>query len=406
MDIKEFHIAGINYRKSDAAMRGLFAVSQQQYQSVLEMAAQKNISEVFILSTCNRTEIYGVANTANDLIDLLCGKTAGSKNDFIENAYIKSGWHAVEHLFNVGAGLDSQILGDYEIVGQVKQAIKFSKQNNCTGPFLERLVNTVLQSSKAVKAETELSGGTVSVSYAAIQYLKENLIDPENKNIVLAGAGKIGSSTCRNLVDYLDAKNITLVNRTDDKAKELAKELGVNFFPYQNTKKLFQNADVIIVATNADAPVLLKDDISSSGSKILIDLSIPNNIDTAVKDLPGVRLINVDDLSKINDKTLQKRIEEVPKAKQIIVKHIHEFVDWCLMRRNVPALKAVKQKMLDMQQCPVIAASNSTGKYSFSFDEENMQQIINDMAAKMRTQHKPGCHYIQALNDFISASAV
>lgn len=401
MDIQDFHIAGINYKKSDAAIRGRFALSDAAYEDVLTLAQKTGLNEVFVLSTCNRTEIYGLSATPEELIDLLCSKTSGNKKDFLENCYIKNGWSAVEHLFNVGAGLDSQILGDYEIVAQLKLAAKFSKLKGTMGSFLERLVNTALQASKEIKNKTELSVGTVSVAYAAVQYIKEKLENASDKNILLIGTGKIGRNTCRNLVDYLNTKHITLVNRTEDSAKALAKELGIKHSSANNLKKLATKSDVIIVATNAPSPILFKQDMHGCGEKILIDLSIPNNIDSAVKELPGISLVNVDDLSQLNDVTLQKRLAEVPKAKQIIVKHIHEFVDWCMMRRNVPALKAVKQKMLDMQTCPVFQQSNDGYKSGLLYDENTIQQVINNMASKMRIAHTPGCHFIEAINDFI-----
>ena len=191
------------------------------------MAPQYGIKELFVLSTCNRTEIYGFAENAANLCELLCTQTQGSLANFIEMSYIKNGRQAIEHLFDVAAGLDSQILGDYEIIGQIKQSVKFSKQNNFIGAYLERMVNGVLQSSKAIKNTTELSGGTVSVSFAAIQYIKEHITNLADKKILLLGTGKIGRNTCKNLVDYLQTKNITLINRTETKAAELATELGL-----------------------------------------------------------------------------------------------------------------------------------------------------------------------------------
>ena len=233
-DISRFYIAGINYRKSDAAVRGEFAVSPENYQLILAEAHKTDIKEIFILSTCNRTEIYGIASHPSLLIDLLCKYTAGNKETFTSRAYIKNGTEAIDHLFNVSAGLDSQILGDYEIVGQIKQAVKLAKEHHCIGAFIERLVNSNLQSSKTIKNQTELSGGTVSVSFSAVQYIKQNEKDLQHKKILLLGIGKIGRNTCRNLVDYLPVKNITLINRTDEKAKALATELGLRAASFNN----------------------------------------------------------------------------------------------------------------------------------------------------------------------------
>ena len=214
--LDKFFIAGINYKKTDASVRGQFAINNDQYTQILTLASAQGLSELFILSTCNRTEIYGLAENADQLVELLCTQTAGSKETFSELCYIKQGSNAVQHLFEVGAGLESQILGDYEIIGQLKVAVKFSKQHGFIGSFTERLINSVLQSTKIIKNQTELSGGTVSVSFAAVQYIKRNVQDIAKKKILLVGVGKIGRNTCKNLVDYLDTKNIMLINRTEE----------------------------------------------------------------------------------------------------------------------------------------------------------------------------------------------
>ena len=180
-DISTFFIAGINYKKSDATIRGQYAINNDQYAALLTLAPQFGIKELFILSTCNRTEIYGFSENAVSLSKLLCTQTQGSLDNFVAMSYVKNGREAIEHLFEVAAGLDSQILGDYEIIGQIKQAVKFSKQHHCIGAYLERLVNGILQSSKTIKNTTGLSGGTVSVSFAAIQYIKEHVSNLANK---------------------------------------------------------------------------------------------------------------------------------------------------------------------------------------------------------------------------------
>ncbi|MBA4168495.1 MAG: glutamyl-tRNA reductase, partial [Chitinophagaceae bacterium] len=335
-DISKFIVAGINYKKTDAAIRGQFAVSPDNYTLILSESVSAGISELFILSTCNRTEIYGLATEASQLTALLCKHTQGSEEIFRSRAYIKQGLEAIGHLFKVSAGIDSQILGDYEIVGQIKQAVKFSKEHGRIGAFTERLFNSVLQSSKTIKNQTGLSGGTVSVSFSAVQYIRQNIKDLENKRILLSGIGKIGRNTCKNLVDYLPTKNITLINRTDDKAELLARELGLSYAPFSSLKEQVKNADIILVATNAPEPTILTKDIRDSGEKLLIDLSIPYNVEASAKMLPGITLVNVDELSTLKDKTLHKRKAEVPKANKIIAGHTQEFLEWHEMRKHVP----------------------------------------------------------------------
>lgn len=196
-DITNFFIAGINYKKTDALLRGEYAINNEQYASLLEQAKLVGLNELFVISTCNRTEIYGFTDSAETLMQLLCSQTQGSLETFSQIAYIKKGIEAIEHLFEVGAGLDSQILGDYEIVGQLKQAVKFSKERGFIGAYMERLINGVLQTSKEIRTKTELSGGTVSVSFAAIQYIKEKISHISKKRILLIGTGKIGRNTCK-----------------------------------------------------------------------------------------------------------------------------------------------------------------------------------------------------------------
>lgn len=402
MDIKQFHIIGINYKKSDAGIRGDFAVNADQYDSLLQKAGSLGLKELFVLSTCNRTELYALSPDSDTLINLLCGETVGDEQTFRQRCYVKKAEEAIHHLFSVGAGLDSQILGDYEIVGQLKLAVKFAKKRGFIAGFTERLFNTVLQSSKSIKNETALSGGTISVSFAAIQFLKENCRDIPNSKIVLLGTGKIGRNTCKNLVDYLGTKNITLINRTDDKAASLAAELGLPFAGFTDLTREIEEASIVIVATHADKAVITRESLSGSAPKILIDLSIPHNVEPEVGTLSHITLVNVDDLSRINDKTLEKRQAEVPKANSILSEHMAEFFEWLDSRRHAPVLKAVKQKLQDMHSCELFLSLDRQPVQSIN--NAAIQKAVNTVAVKLRNQHQPGCYYIEAINDFMTTS--
>jgi glutamyl-tRNA reductase len=401
MEKGQFFVAGINYKKTDAGIRGNFAINPDQYNTILDNARRLGLKELFVLSTCNRTEIYGLAPDANTLIQLLCNVTVGDADTFLQLCYIKKDTAALEHIFAVGAGLDSQILGDYEIVGQMKLAVKFAKERGMIGAFMERLFNTVLQSSKQIKNETALSGGTISVSFAAIQFIREQLTDTSNKKIVLLGTGKIGRNTCKNLVDYLDTRNITLINRTEEKAIELATGMNLRYANWSQMEAEVNDADIVIVATNAEKPILTCTNVQSDRLRILIDLSIPNNIDPVLAQKANILLANVDDLSKINDQTLRKRKAEVPKAMAIIQQHMNEFAEWTSQRRHVPVLKAVKQKLHDMHSCGLFLTSQRATE---NINTEAIQKVVNNVAVKMRNRHQPGCYYIEAINDFMTIS--
>ena len=393
--IQGFWVAGINYKKPDAAVRGLYAVSNEQYEDLLSLAPEYGLKEFFVLSTCNRTEIYAVANSAKQLADLLLKVCQGNEEAFSQVAYFKNGGAAIRHLFEVAAGLDSQILGDFEILGQIKMAVKQAKARGFIGAFMERLLNSVMQSSKAVKTNTALSGGTVSVSFAAVQYIKQTIENVSSRKIVVAGTGKIGRTTCKNLVHYLDTHNITLINRTYETADNLATALQLHAAHIENLADEVSGADIIIVSTNASEPVLLKQHLAGKGPKLVIDLSVPCNVEKDAGVLEGVTLVDVDTLSKIKDETLENRKAEVPKALGIIETHIAEFNEWYAMRRHVPVLKEVKNKLKTIYVDASLLSHNQP-------KEETIQNVINVLATKMRKKNAAGCHYIEAINDFIA----
>jgi len=403
-DLSNFFIAGINYKKTDANLRGQYAINSDQYTTLFTLAPQFGINQFFVLSTCNRTEIYGFAENAAQLAQLLCTQTPGDLPTFQQMAYVKKGFKAIEHLYCVAAGLDSQILGDYEIIGQIKQSFKFARAHRFIGAYLERLINGVLQSSKLIRTTTSLSGGTVSVSFAAVQYIKEKVTNIPGKKLLLVGTGKIGRNTCKNLVDYLGTKNITLINRTGEKAVALANELGLSHAPIEQLAEEIAKADILLVATNSTDPVILSSYLAKGGKKLIIDLSIPYNVEKSVAQLTNVTLVNVDDLSKIKDETLNKRIGEIPRAKAIIADHIGEFAEWHEMRKHVPVLKAVKHTLQAMHQCNLFInySATLTPRLVPANPEVKIQKIINGMAIKMRQQNQRGCNFIEAINEYIA----
>ena len=162
------------------------------------------------------------------------------------------------------------------------------------------------------------------------------------------------------------------------------------------------NADIILVATNAPNPIILTDDLINCGSKMLIDLSIPYNVDPAAKRLPNVQLVNVDELSKLKDKTLSKRKGEIPKAKKIITEHIADFIEWHEMRKHVPVLKAIKIKLQEIHCSPDFLKAQAETLNGLANHHEKIQKVINGMAVKMRQQNQRGCHYIEAINEFMA----
>ncbi|HSN10413.1 MAG TPA: glutamyl-tRNA reductase [Hanamia sp.] len=402
---EKFFVAGISYKNTDAATRGQFSISCKQYESILKLAPSLGVEEMFVLSTCNRTEIYGFAKDASSLIELLYSQASGDYELLLQMAYIKNGTDAISHLYDVGCGLDSQILGDYEIVSQLKQAVNFSREHKFMGSFLERLVSSVFQSSKKIKTYTKLSSGSVSVSFSAARYIKEKTNFNDKSKILVLGAGKIGRNTCKNLLGNFEPENITVINRSIEKAKALSEELNINYAASELLAAQLDASDIIIVATNSIEPVVLKSNLVSKGKKFIIDLSMPSNVESSVNDLPNIKVIHVDQISKLKDDNLKKRAAEVPKAKKIIAVQIQEFMQWLEMRKQIPVLKSIKLKLKEINQFAIFNNEPKQNESKKVSDEKRIQDVINGIALKMLGNDHKGCHYIQAINQFIMADA-
>ncbi len=380
---KNFYNIGVSYKKADAETRSRFSISKENQLALLQEAKGDGLTGVFVLSTCNRTEITGFATRPCRLIELLCKYSNGSTEEFTEVSTIYKGQEAIYHLFKMGTGLDSQILGDYEIVGQLRQAFKQAKELNMMNAYVERLLNSVMQASKRVKNETMLSSGTTSVSYAAVQYIIDNLPNYNQKKMLVFGLGKMGKHTCKNLAQYTQNKQVSLVNRTEDKAVNFIKEHPQLIkADYNKLKEEVADADVLVVSTGASNPTITKEHIPTDKEILILDLSMPENVAKEVKEMPNVTLVNVDELSKVTEKTVEMRTNEVPKAMDIINQHKSEFFEWLNHRQFVPAVNALKQSLENIQQNEI----NFHKKKLNNFDEEQAEAITSRMIQKITTQ--------------------
>jgi len=379
----KFYNVGLSYKKADVKMRGAFSITKENQKLLLEAAKKRGIDGIFVLSTCNRTEITGFAKHPFELISLLVEFSNGNVEDFINVSNVYKNKDAVRHLFNIGTGLDSQILGDYEIVSQLKESFKLAKKIGTTNAYMERVMNLVLQASKEVKNNTKLSTGTTSVAYAAIQYIVDNIEDHCNKKILIYGLGEIGKNTCKNVVNYTSNKEITLINRTHETALSFVKEHSeVKVESYDNLTFEIQNTDILIVATGASKYTVTEKHLKEGQKLLILDLSLPENVDIAVKEIDGINVVNVDELSKITDKTIETRKSEIPAAQKIIEKYKSEFNDWISHRKYVPAVNALKESLQTIQRDEI----NFHTKKIKDFNIEHAEYVTNRIIQKITTQ--------------------
>lgn len=379
---QHFYAIGLSYQKADAEVRGKFSLSEQAKSELLEFAKTQGLSSVMAISTCNRTEIYGFAQHPYELISLLCRFSNGTVEEFQPIAYIYKKKEAIRHLFRVGTGMDSQILGDFEIISQVKNSFALSKEKQMVDSYMERLVNAVIQASKRIKNETEISTGATSVSFASVQYVLSTIENVNEKNILLFGTGKIGRNTCENLVKHTQNKHITLINRTKDKAQNIAGKFNLTVKDYADLPSEIQNTDVLIVATGAQNPTIDKELLNLKKPLLILDLSIPKNVNSNVCDVPGVKLIHLDALSKMTDDTLEKRKKYVPQALAIIDEVFREFISWTDARRFAPTIHALKAKLEEIK----LNELNYQKKKIENFNEEQADIISSRIIQKITTQ--------------------
>ncbi|WP_445713767.1 glutamyl-tRNA reductase [Flavobacterium sp.] len=377
-----FYAIGLSYKKADAEMRGKFSLDDKAKLNLLHQAKEEGLESLVVTSTCNRTEIYGFAQHPFQLIKLLCENSQGTVEDFQKVAFVYKNNEAISHMFRVGTGLDSQILGDFEIISQLKNAFVQSKELNLANNFLERLVNAVIQASKKIKTDTEISSGATSVSFASVQYIFKNVEDISNKNILLFGTGKIGRNTCENLVKHTKHEHITLINRTKDKAEKIANKLNVIVKDYADLQLEIQKADVLVVATGALNPTVDKAILNLKKPLLILDLSIPKNVNENVKELDAVTLVHMDQLAEMTDETLENRKKHIPAAEAIIEEIKDEFLAWTKQRKFAPTIHALKAKLNSIKDGEL----NFQRKKISNFDEEQAELISARIIQKI-TNH-------------------
>ena len=363
-------------------MRGEFSLDQNAKTNLMLQAKASGIESLVATSTCNRTEIYGFARHPFELIKLLCDNTKGTVEDFQSVAYVYKNSDAIQHMFKVGAGLDSQILGDFEIISQLKLSAKISKKHQLLNAYLERLINAVIQASKRIKTETELSSGATSVSFASVHYIKKTVEEISTKNILLFGTGKIGRNTCENLIKHTKNEHITLINRTRDRADKVAGKFKLLVKDYSQLQEEIGNTDILIVATGAQNPTIDKHLIQNKKPLLILDLSIPKNVNENVKELPMVTLVHLDHLSQMTDETLEKRKQYIPVAEGIISDIKTEFEAWVDNRKFAPTIKALKEKL----QVFATAEVDTQRKKINEFNEAQAELISANLVQKI-TNH-------------------
>lgn len=318
-------VAGLSYKTAPVEVREKLALNAGRLQCqgcLLKVAA--NLGEVVPVSTCNRVEVYGVTPHVNGNMNNIFRQLGGGDTDFSPYLYVKEGAEAVEHLFAVAGGLDSMVLGETEITGQVKQAYQAAQAARLTGKVTNRLFQTALQTAKEIRTQTSIGRGATSVGSVAVE-LAERIFDHDlsSRSVMIIGAGKMGEACLRHLAKK-GARSIAVVNRSLGRAQGLAAEFGGRAAPFDQLLPEMTQADIVVSSTGAPQAILHREGIAQvmaarrNRPLFLIDIAVPRDIDAGVESLENVYLYNVDHLEAIVRENVRQRERELAKCRSII----------------------------------------------------------------------------------------
>ncbi len=383
----EIFLLGTNHRTAEVKFREQLALSSDDVPSALEeMKKIPGIQEGIIVSTCNRTEVYAVASEPGKIVssvENMFARISGIEPEESRRYFYNArGQEAIHHLFRVTSGLDSMILGEPQILGQVKDAYRLANENNFTGIMLNRLLNHSFTVGKRVRSETALGAGAVSVAYAAVELAQKIFRDLSRRSVLLIGAGETGELTARHLREK-GIGRLFIANRTHQKAENLAADLQGKAIEFSQMQEIFHDVDIIVGAASAPDYLVSLADIEKAVSKrgarplFMIDIGVPRDFDPQINKLESVFLHDIDALQQIVDLNLEKRRLEIPKAEAIISEEIRNFLEWKEGLRIAPTIVSLRQKLEDIRQAELKKNRNKLSESEFEKADLISRAILN-----------------------------
>jgi glutamyl-tRNA reductase len=347
---------GLSYKTAPVDIRERFALSAQQQTSILNRSAS-DVAELAILSTCNRTELYAVgdADSVRYLHHTLAASGTLSGNDLQAFTYTLKDEDCVRHLLRVAAGLDSQVIGEPQILGQITRAYQRASQAGSAGPVLSALMQSAIHTGKRVRHETELAQGALSISAVAARHAGRIAGSLNRANVLIVGAGEMAQSAAGSLLRR-GVGRLVVVSRTHEHAEAMAAELGATAVPYDMITEALIEADIVITAAGSPEALFDVDDIAALMPRrlerplLILDIALPRNVAPAVKALSGVQLYNLDDLQAEADVHRAERESAVPRAEAIVGEEITAFGEWLASRTVVPVIQQLRAKAEDVRQ--------------------------------------------------------
>lgn len=382
-------VVGLNHRTAPLEVREQVAFSEPEIHELLSrMRTDHTLAEALVLSTCNRTEFYGLSadNGAAELYirDLIVSSKRINLAAHPGYAYTLLDRESVRHLFRVAAGLDSMILGESQILGQVKQAHRIALQTGACGVVLNRLLDAAVSVGKRVRTETRLGGGAVSVASAAAELAGKIFEDLSARSVLLVGVGEMGELTARHMMER-GVSRLTIANRTFSKAEALAKELRGTAVPLDRLGSAMAAADIVISSTGSAEPIVSVEFMKTVSAKrssraiYIIDIALPRDFDPAIGNLDGVFLHDQEDLGLLVEKNLEKRRAEIPRAETIVEQELELFLTW---RRSLVATPVIKKLRERLEEIRVHEVARHRKRFCHE-DREQLDRLTESVVNKL-----------------------
>ena len=374
-------IIGLNHSTAPVEIREKLNFPGNQEGEVTRLFAQQpGIEELMILSTCNRSEIISVYDGEDEskiaLLDYMSAYHNTEPSKLEPYLYIKENQEAVRHIFRVSSSLDSMVLGEPQILGQVKDSFRLASAVNSSGPVLNRLMHRSFFTAKRVRTETNVGASAVSVAYVAVELARKILGELQNKAVLLIGAGEMAELAAKHLANFV-TKPVTVVNRTYENACSLASQLKGAAMKMNELENALLAADVVITSTGSCDPVICAPNMKSimkmrrSKPIFLIDIAIPRDVEPAVNDIDGIYLYNIDDLQMVVTENIGERRNEAQRGEEIVDEEVTKFMNWTRTLDSTPTIVALINKLEEIRRTEI---EKLNGKIS------KLDQVEKDLA--------------------------
>ncbi len=380
-----FIVVGCSYRTSPLALRERLAFSEQDLPAAIaEVLALPDVQEGMVLSTCNRVEVYAVSlkpsHTCREIRQFLA-RSRGVELDELDGAlYEYQDTRALRHIYSVTSSLDAIVVGEAQIGGQVKNAYMIAARNNGVGSLLNRCMHRAFATSKRIRTETEISRHPVSISSVATDLAGRVFGDLTGSTTLVVGAGEMAELAVRHLLSS-GATDIRIVNRTHERAVQMAFQLGARAAHFENLRGQILLADIVISSTGSSEPILSRKLIAEVMRErkqrplFILDIAVPRDVEREVRTLPNVYLFDVDDLEEVVAENLKERRKEARQAQKILEVEVAHFEDWLRRQDAVPVIKQLRQHF-----CEVAQAEAEHTAHALHLKDERQRQVLDAMA--------------------------